>query len=127
MLENYLNDPMQSAYQKYHSTETALVKVHNDIMEVVDGGSCVILVLLDISAAFDTVDHEILLYRLEKRLGVTGSALLWFKFYLSSCTQRVYIKGTSSDDCPLRYGVPLKFNPWTQTVQGIHSSCWRYC
>ncbi len=78
MVENDLNDPMQSAYQKYHSTETALVKVHNDIMEAVDVGSCVIRVLLDLSAAFDTIDHEILLYRLEKRLGVTGSALLWF-------------------------------------------------
>ncbi len=73
MVENDLNDPMQSTYWKYHNTETALVKVYNDIMEVVDGGSCVILVLLDLSAAFDTVDHETLLHRLEKRLGVTGS------------------------------------------------------
>ncbi len=79
MVENDLNDPMQSAYLKYRSTETALVKVHNDIMEAIDGGSSVILVLLDLSAAFDTVDHEILLYILEKRLRVTGSALLWFK------------------------------------------------
>ncbi len=66
MVEIDLNDPMQSAYRKYHSTETASVKVHNDIMEEVDGGSCVILVLLDLSVAFDTVDHEILLHRLEK-------------------------------------------------------------
>ncbi len=65
-----------------------------------------IIVLLHLSAAFETVDHEILLHRLEKRLGVTGSALLLFKSYLSSCTQRIYIKGTSSDDCPLKYGVP---------------------
>ncbi len=106
MVENDFNDHMQSAYWKYHSTETALVKVHNDIMETIDGGSCVILVLLDLSTAFDTVDHEILLHRLEKRLGVTGSALLWFKSYLSSRRQRVYIKGTSSDDRPIKYGVP---------------------
>ncbi len=97
---------MQSAYRKYHNTETALVKVYNDIMEVVDGGSCVIIVLLDLSAAFGSVDHAILLHGLEKRLVVTGSALLWFKSYLSSRTQRVYIKGTSSDDRPLKYGVP---------------------
>ncbi len=75
-------------------------------METENGGSCVIFVLLDLSAAFDTVDQEILLHSLENRLGVTGSALLWFKSYLSSCTQRVYIKGTSSDDHPLKYGVP---------------------
>ncbi len=55
---------MQSASEKYHSKETALEKVHNDIMEAIDGGSCVILVLHDLSAAFDTVDHEILLHRL---------------------------------------------------------------
>ncbi len=53
MVEKDLNDPMQSSYRKYHSSETALVKVHNDIMEAVDRGSCVILVLLDLSAAFD--------------------------------------------------------------------------
>ncbi len=100
--ENDLNDPRQSAYQKYHSTETALVKVHNDIMEAIDGGSCVILVLFDLSTVFETVDHEILLHRLEKRLGVTGSALLWFKSYLSSHMYRVYIKGTSSDDRHLK-------------------------
>ncbi len=57
--------------------------------------------------AFDTVDHEILLHILEKRLGVTGSALLWFKsYYLSSHAQREYIKGISSDDRPLKYCIP---------------------
>ncbi len=75
-------DSMQSTYREYHSTETALVKVDTDIMEVVDGVSCVILVLLDLSAALDTLFHEILLHRLEKRLGVNGSALLWFMSYI---------------------------------------------
>ncbi len=111
MVENDLNDHMQSAYQEYHSTETALVKVHNDNMEAVDGGSYVILVLLDLSAPFDTVDHAIMLHRLEK-------SLLWFKSYLSSRTQRVYIKGTSSDDRPLKYGVPK--------VQSLDPNCSRY-
>ncbi len=74
-------------------------------IHAVDGCSCVILVLLNLSAAFDTVDHEILLHRLEKRMGMTGSLLLWFKSYQSSHTHRVYIKGTSSDDHPLKYGV----------------------
>ncbi len=126
MFENDLYDPMQSAYQKYHSTQTALVKVHNDIMEAIDGGSCVILVLLDLSAAFDTVDHEILLHRLGKRLGVTSSALLWFKFYLSSHTHRVDIKVTSSDDCLLTYGVPQGSVHGPKLFK-LYSSCWRYC
>ncbi len=66
MVENDLTDPMQSAYWKYHSADTASVKMHNDTLEAVDGGSCVIFALLDLSAAFDTVDHEILQHRLEK-------------------------------------------------------------
>jgi hypothetical protein len=106
MRVNNLNDPMQSAYLKHHSTETALVKVQNDIMKAVDSGSGVILVMLDLSAAFDKVDHEILLRRLEKRLGVKGTVLQWFRSYLSGRTQRVYVNGTTSDSHPFKYGVP---------------------
>ncbi len=64
------------SYLRYWRAEypciAALVKVHNDIMEAIVGGSYVILVQLDLSATFDTVEHEILLHRLVKRLGVTG-------------------------------------------------------
>ncbi len=61
---NHLKELLQSAYSTYHSTETALTKVHNDIMLAMDNQQVVLLLLLDLSAAFDTVDHEILLSRL---------------------------------------------------------------
>ena len=77
MTINQLHEPMQSAYRACHSTETALVRVQNDILRTLGGAA--ILVLLDLSAAFDTIDHSILLSRMESVLGVKGSALQWFK------------------------------------------------
>ncbi len=65
-----------------------------------------ILVLLDLSAAFDTVDHKLLLDRLENRLGITGNALLWFKSYLMDRKQRVQINGVCSKSTNLTCGVP---------------------
>ena len=59
-----LHEFFQSAYNKGHSTETALTRIHNDILRAIDDGECVILVLLDLSAAFDTVDHDVLITRL---------------------------------------------------------------
>jgi hypothetical protein len=68
----------QSAYRAAHSTETALLKVLNDILSSFDNGNSVILALLDQSADFDTIDHAILLDRLSDRFGVSGLALAWF-------------------------------------------------
>ena len=65
-----------------------------------------LLVLLDLSAAFDTVDHNILLRRLETSFGVTGDALKWFDSYLSGRTQRVIVDGKLSERCHLSFGVP---------------------
>ena len=61
---NQLTEPLQSAYKPFHSCETALVRVHNDILVATDKRYCVMLLLLHLSAAFDTVDHDILLTRL---------------------------------------------------------------
>ena len=80
-LIDHLNDneslleEFQSAYKSHHSTETALVRVQNDILKAVDNNRSVILPLLDLSAAFDTVDHSILLSRLQNRFGIRNTAL----------------------------------------------------
>ena len=82
MEQNGLLDPLPSAYRPLHSTETALLRVHSDIAAALDKGQCVILILLDLSAAFDTIDHSKLLDRLEA-CGITELALSWFRSYLS--------------------------------------------
>jgi len=104
--ESGLFVPVQSAYRAHHSTETALLKVLNDLLLAVDEGDVAILALLDQSAAFDTIDHQILLHRLSVLFGVNGVALSWFKSYLSGRLQCVSVSGVSSPPVPLPYGVP---------------------
>ena len=104
--ENELEETFQSAYKMGHSTESALLRVHNDVLCALDEGRCVMLVLLDLSAAFDTVDHGILLSRLSHSFGVQGSAYTWFESYLSSRSQFVQIRDTSSSDRQLTCGLP---------------------
>ena len=93
---NDLEESLQSAYKTFCSTETALVKVHSDIVSATDNQSCVIFLLLDLSAAFDKVDHNILLQRLFCRFGINGKALCWFKSYLKNRKQVVNVKGATS-------------------------------
>ena len=71
-----------------------------------DKGHVTLLVMLDLSAAFDTVDHGILLHRLQSKLGLREKALLWFKSYLTGRTQQVSVNGTLSDKFNLTCGVP---------------------
>lgn len=97
---------LQSAYRRFHSTETALLKVFSDMCDAIDNGNTCLLGLLDLSAAFDTVDHDILLSRLEITFGIKGIALQWFKSYLSERTQAVNINGNRSNFVNLRHGVP---------------------
>ena len=89
-----------------HSTETALIKGYNDIALAIDKGQPIILVLLDLSAPFDTDDHDILLSRLSSRFGICGKALKWFESYLSDRKQHVNINGSSSCSSKLSQGVP---------------------
>ena len=97
---------MQSAYRNNHSTETALLKVQNDIMWTIDRGDDIILCLLDLSAAFDTIDHNILINRLERRFGIKDNALSWLTSYLQARSQRVTINSTTSPSKSLSTGVP---------------------
>ena len=103
---NNLDEAMQSAYRANHSTETALCKIHNDINLSLDRNECVLLIALDLSAAFDTIDHPLLLARLAHRFGVTGRCLHWIKSYLQERKMRVAIDGTLSDSKDLCCGVP---------------------
>ncbi len=76
-------DKFQSGFRKKYSTETALLRVSNDILMAADAGECSVRVLLDLSAAFDTVDHCTLINRLHSLVGISGSALDWLSSYLS--------------------------------------------
>ena len=104
--DNALFELFQSGFRSQHSTETALLKVLNDIRMNSDVGKCTVLMLLDLSAAFDTIDHNILLDRLENWVGVTGSSLEWFRSYLSGRTFAVSIGNASSGHAGLTCGVP---------------------
>ena len=103
---NNLYPVAQSAYRRNHSTETALLKVMNDILLNMNKQHVTILVLLDLSAAFDSVDHSTLFNRLSSKFGLNGTALAWFRSYLSGRSQRVSVRGAVSDKFDLRYGVP---------------------
>ena len=106
MRESNLHEQMQSAYRQNHSTETALLKVHSDILSAVDNGCVVVLVLLDLTAAFDTIDHGILLRRLSHRFGVTGAALDYLRSYLADRKQLVRIGSDNSPPTSAPFGVP---------------------
>ena len=96
----------QSAYRQHYSTETALVKMHNDIVIAIDRGNVGALVLLDLSAAFDTVDHKILIDILQRRFGIVGNALNWMASYLDSRSQQVSFGSKMSTVTGLSCGVP---------------------
>ena len=106
LINNSLFDPLQSAYRDKHSTETALIKVQNDILSELDAGSSAILLMLDLSAAFDKIDHDSLLSRLCNVYGITGNALDWFRSYLTGRIQRVVIEDSVSVDHEPDFGVP---------------------
>ena len=95
----------QSAYRENHSTETTICTVMNDLVKIVDDGNCGILVILDLTAAFDTVDHNFLLDDL-KSIGIEGWALKWFESYLFSGQMTVLVSNEKSETRSLERGVP---------------------
>ena len=94
---NQMFPEFQSAYRKNHSTETALLRMRNDILVNMNKQQVTLLVFLDLSAAFDTVDHDILLRLLEYKFGIKDQAVTWFKSYLSNRSQRIVIGSAKSD------------------------------
>ena len=116
----------QSAYRQYHSTETALLSILDDVYGKIDKGRSTLLVALDMSAAFDTVEHPVLLRRLEACFGVTGSALSWISSYLSDRSQFVrldsFLSPVESCFCGVPQGSvlgPLLFVAYTAPMSTV--------
>ena len=129
LLANHLLVPEQSAYRQDHSTETAELKIASDVFDSADTGHVTLIKLLDLSAAFDTVDHGILLQRLEHSYGVGGTTLRWVRSFLSDRTQVVHFNGHLSTESLLTCGVPQGsisgskfFNLYTADVVRIAQS-----
>ena len=102
----HVDEIFQSGYKQLHSTETALLRITNDLRRTADRNNASFLLNLDLSAAFDTIDHDILIERLNKFLGISGKALDWFKSYLSDRTQTVFFNNEFSNYKTIKFGVP---------------------
>ena len=117
---------MQSACRAQHSTETALACVHNDFSRALDNQKPVLLEMLDLSAAFDTVDRKILLQRVANEFCIVGTAQQWISSYLDNRSFRVTVDGAHPEDILLQHGLlqgsvigPLGFVFYTHTVGRI--------
>ena len=118
--------PLQSTYCKFHSTETALLKLTNDIMETTDSGKITILTVLDMSAAFDTLDHATLLHRLEHIFGLSGFVISWIRPYLTNSSSFVKIYSSS---CTLHNNIhrcALGLCPWLTSFCSFHVACCQF-
>ncbi|KAL5260602.1 hypothetical protein ACHWQZ_G010676 [Mnemiopsis leidyi] len=116
----------QSGYRKNHSCETAVTKIHNDILMMIDKKENVVLLLLDLSAAFDTINHRLLLNKLQSMYGINDVAISWLSSYLSNRSFRVTVNQKTSGECLLDIGVPqgsilgpLLFILYTKDLESI--------
>jgi len=97
---------VQSGFRRLHSTETAVLKVYNDIIMALDSGFITALLLLDFSSAFDCVDHSILIQVLESQFGIMASALLWIANFLTNRSHSVRLGSNTSRYFNILFGVP---------------------
>ena len=133
-VSSYLNshnlyNTCQSAYRPGQSTETALLKVVNDLFLSLNKGNISVLALLDFSSAFDTIDHTILVHRLHTDFGFTDTVLQWFSSYLTDRTHYVSLCNHCSDFAPVHSGVPqgsvlgpILFTMYTKPLSAIIDS-----
>ena len=141
-VHNYLRQhglfpSLQSAYRQHHCTETELLKVTDAILKTLDSHNEVVLVMLVLSAAFDTLDHTLLDERLRSYFGFSGTALQWFSSYLHGLSQRVIIGDAISSPTYLEFGVPqgsilgpllftLYIAPLQDVIQAYNLNCMFY-
>ena len=116
----------QSAYRPGFSTETALLHIFNNLSDICGKGNCAVMVGLDLSAAFDTINHQLLLERLKSDFGIDGLAFSWLQSYLSNRTQYVKLGNHSSSPVERLAGVPqgsvlgpLLFTTYTSPLSNI--------
>ena len=130
-VSSYLNshnlyNTCQSAYRPGHSTETALLKVVNDLFLSLNNGNISVLALFDFSSAFNTIDHPILVHRLHTDFGFTDTVHRWFSSYLTDCTHYVSLSNHCSAFAPVRSGVhqcsvlgPILFTLYIKPLSAI--------
>ena len=126
--ENKLLPKYQSAYRRFHSTETALTKVYSDILMHLDKSRSVFMIFLDLSSAFDTLNHDILVDELFA-FGIRDRALGVLKTYLTGRSSRDYVEGATSEARPMCCGVPqgsilgpILFNLYTRSLAALFDS-----
>jgi len=103
---NELMPSQQSAYRQHHNTETEVLKVYNDLLVAADSGLVSTVCLLDLTAAFDTVEHDLLILRLERQFGLHSVTLLWFRSYLCGRSYHVSFAGAASRTVFVACSVP---------------------
>ena len=106
MTDNNLHCSYEHGYKKHHSSETLLMLLVNNFLRGLDNNNAIILLLIDLSAAFDTVDIDLLLHILESEIGIRGTALNWFESFLKNRNQRVLVEKSLSDSLKVQFGVP---------------------
>ena len=134
LLATKLIDQDQTAYRKFNSTETALMCIHNDILRNMDKGRATLLLMLDLSAAYDTIDHDIFLFRLTNYFGISGTAKKWFESYLTGRKSQVVISQNLSTEMQIECGAAQGsvlggkcYNMYTTPLREIFKAAHNVC